>query len=47
MVMVARRSELERVESLIARAETLYPQTEELAEARQMLERAKRGLIAV
>ena len=47
MVVFALRSELERVEVLLERAESLYPQTNELPEARSMLVRVKKGRIAV
>ena len=47
MVVFARRDELERVEVLLERAESLYPQTNELPEARSMLVRVKKGRIAV
>ncbi|MDF2696389.1 MAG: hypothetical protein K0S65_4772 [Labilithrix sp.] len=47
MVVFARRDELERVEALLARAESLYPQATDLPEARGMLERVKKGRIAV
>ncbi|HVJ90709.1 MAG TPA: hypothetical protein VM580_12965, partial [Labilithrix sp.] len=47
MVLFARSEELARVEALLARAESLYPQTSSLADAKAMLERAKKGLITV
>jgi hypothetical protein len=47
MVVFARKDELERVQRLLERAESLYPQTSELAEAKVMLERVKKGRIAV
>lgn len=47
MVLFARKEELERVEALLQRAESLYPQSSELPEAKAMLERVKRGRIAV
>lgn len=47
MVLFARRDELQRVEQLLNRAESLYPQSTELPEARAMLERVKRGRIAL
>jgi len=47
MVVFARKDELERVQALLDRAESLYPATSELPEARGMLERVKRGRIAV
>lgn len=42
MIVVTRKSELERVEALVARAESLYPSLDEVAEAKAMLERARR-----
>jgi hypothetical protein len=47
MVVFARKDELERVESLLVRAESLYPQTAELGELKGMLARVKRGRIAI
>jgi hypothetical protein len=47
MVIFARRDELERVEALLQRAESLYPQSTELPEAKAMLERVKRGRISL
>lgn len=47
MVLFARRDEIDRVEALLARAEVLYSQTNELPEAKAMLERVKRGRIAL
>jgi hypothetical protein len=47
MVLFARKDELERVESLLTRAEKLYPQSTELPEAKAMLERVKRGRISL
>jgi hypothetical protein len=47
MVLFARKDELERVEALLVRAETLYPQSSELPEAKAMLERVKRGRISL
>ena len=47
MVLFARKEELERVEKLLERAESLYPKSTELPEARAMLERVKRGRIAL
>jgi hypothetical protein len=47
MVVFARRDELERVEALLARAASLYPETRELPEAKKMLDRVKRGKINV
>jgi hypothetical protein len=42
MVLVVRRAEIERVEALVRRAEALYPASDDLKEAKAMLERAKR-----
>jgi hypothetical protein len=47
MVLFARKDELERVEALLKRAESLYPQSSELPEAKAMLERVKRGRISL
>ena len=47
MVLFARKDELERVEKLLARAEAMYPKSTELPEAKAMLERVKRGRIAL
>lgn len=47
MVVFARRDELDRVEALLDRVESLYPQTGDLPEARRMLARVRRGHIAV
>jgi hypothetical protein len=47
MVLFARKDELERVEKLLARAELLYPKSTELPEAKAMLDRVKRGRIAL
>lgn len=47
MVLFARRDELGRVEAQLTRAETLYPQSSELPEAKAMLERVKKGRIAL
>jgi hypothetical protein len=47
MILFARRDQLERAEALVARAETLYPQSSELPETKAMLERAKKGRIAL
>ncbi|MBX3203096.1 MAG: hypothetical protein KF894_33540, partial [Labilithrix sp.] len=46
MVLFARRAEVERVCALLERAESLYPASSELPEAKEMLGRVKRGLIA-
>jgi hypothetical protein len=47
MVLFARRDELDRVEAMIARAEKLYPQSSDLPEAKAMLDRVKKGRIAL
>ncbi|MDB4942610.1 MAG: hypothetical protein JWP97_2144 [Labilithrix sp.] len=47
MVLFARRDQLARVEALLARAEALYPASSELPEAKAMLERVRRGRIAI
>ncbi len=47
MIVFARRDDVERVEALLKRAETLYPQTGDLPGAKAMLERVKRGRIAL
>jgi len=47
MVVFARKDDLAHVEKLITRAESLYPTSKELPEAKAMLERAKRGLISL
>jgi len=47
MVVFARRDELSRVEKMIERAEALYPTTSELPEAKNLLERVKKGRITV
>ena len=47
MVVFARREEIDRVNALLKRAESLYPQSTELPEAKAMLERVKRGRIAL
>lgn len=47
MSVISRRTDVERVEALLARAEKLYPQTTELGEARAMLERVRRGSISL
>lgn len=47
MVVFAKRSELERVHNVLERAESLHPQTSGLPDAKQMLERVKKGRIAV
>jgi len=47
MIVFARRDDLDRVEGLLKRAETMYPQSSELPDAKAMLERVKRGRIAL
>jgi len=47
MVLFVRREELETIEAALARAETLYPESTELPEAKAMLERVKRGRISL
>lgn len=47
MLVFAQKREIELAEALLERAEALYPQTSELAEARRMLERVKKSRIAV
>ena len=47
MIVFARRDDLDRVEALLKRAETLYPQSSDLPDAKVMLERVKRGRIAL
>ncbi|WP_146655241.1 hypothetical protein [Labilithrix luteola] len=47
MVLFARRDEIDRVDAILARAESLYPRSTELPEARAMLERIRRGRIAL
>jgi hypothetical protein len=47
MVVFARKDDLAHVEKLIERAESLYPTSKELPEAKAMLDRAKRGLISL
>jgi hypothetical protein len=47
MVFFARRQDIQRVEALLARTEALYPETRDLTEAKGMLERVKKGRIAV
>ena len=47
MVLFARREELDRVEATLKRAEGLYPQSTELPEAKAMLERVRKGRIAL
>ena len=47
MVVFAKKNELDRVQSLLERAESLFPETRELPEAKGMLERVKKGRIAV
>lgn len=47
MVLFARKDDLDRVEQQIERAEKLYPQSTELPEAKAMLERVRRGRLAL
>jgi hypothetical protein len=47
MVLFASRAELERVEGLLERAESLYPQSTELPRAKEALARVKKGRIAL
>jgi len=47
IVVFARKDEIGRIEATLARAESLYPQSSGLPDAKQMLERVKRGRIAV
>lgn len=47
MVVFARKSELDRVQVLLERAESLYPETSELPEAKGMLARLRKGSIAL
>ncbi len=47
MVVFARREDIERVEALLARAESLYPSSSDLPEAKAMLDRVRRGRIAL
>ncbi len=47
MAVISRKADVERVTALLERAERLYPQTSELAEARAMLERVRRGAISL
>jgi hypothetical protein len=47
MVLFARKGELERLDGLLARAEALYPQSNELPDAKAMLARIKKGKIAL
>ena len=47
MVVFARKDDLSQIEKLIERAESLYPSSKELPEAKAMLERARRGLISL
>jgi hypothetical protein len=39
----ARKREVEHIEAMLARAESLYPQSTELPEAKRMLEQVKRS----
>jgi hypothetical protein len=47
MVLFARGGEVDRIEAQLARAESLYAQSRELPEAKAMLDRVKRGRIAL
>jgi hypothetical protein len=47
MILVAQRKDIERLEKLLDRAESLYPQASELSEAKAMLQRVKKGRIAL
>jgi hypothetical protein len=47
MVLFARRDELERIERELARAEQLYPQSTDLPGAKGMLDRVRKGRIAL
>lgn len=47
MVLFASRNELDRVEKLLERAESLYPQSTELPEAKATLARVRKGRIAL
>jgi hypothetical protein len=47
MVLFAPKKEVERVEALLERARSLYPETSSLAEATGMLDRVKTGKITV
>lgn len=47
MVVFARKDDLERIDALLKRAESLYPQSTELPEAKLMLERVKKGRISL
>lgn len=47
MALVVRKTEVERMEKLLERVESLYPKTSDLPEARGMLERVKRGTITL
>jgi hypothetical protein len=47
MVLFARKEDVERCEQLLKRAESLYPQSTELPEAKAMLQRVKRGRISL
>jgi hypothetical protein len=44
-MLFPRREDLERVDRLLARAESLHPQSTDLKEAKSMLERMKRGAV--
>jgi hypothetical protein len=47
MVVFTRREEVERVEALLARVESLFPETTDLPQAKAMLERVKKGRISI
>lgn len=47
MVVFAQKKDVERIESLLERVESLYPQTSDLPRAKEMLERVKKGRITV
>lgn len=47
MLLFTRKGEIERIASLVERAEKLYPQSTELPEAKAMLERVRRARITL
>lgn len=47
MVLFARKSEVERIEAMVTRAEQLYPTSSDLPATKEMLERVKRGRMIV
>lgn len=47
MALVVRKDELARIEGLVARAESLYPQHGELEEVRRLLERTKKVRLTI